>query len=84
MLDEATSALDAESEKLVTNALEKFQKGRTCICIAHVMSTIEHASKICVLTKGKLAEEGSHEDLMRKRQIYYELKTKNMLNGAAI
>ncbi len=80
LLDEATSALDNESEKLVQAALDVAQVGRTCICIAHRLSTIENASKISVFKSGKLFEEGSHEELMKKQKAYFVLQARNMLS----
>ncbi len=82
LLDEATSALDTESEILVQQALEAVQVDRTCICVAHRLSTIENASKISVLKSGKLLEEGSHEKLMQSRNHYFQLQFRNQLNHA--
>ena len=64
ILDEATSALDSESEKLVKDALDKLMEGRTTFIIAHRLSTIREADKILVINKGKIVEQGSHDDLM--------------------
>jgi ABC-type multidrug transport system fused ATPase/permease subunit len=64
ILDEATSSLDAESERLVQDALEKLMKGRTSIVIAHRLSTVRKANQILVLEGGKIAEKGTHEQLM--------------------
>lgn len=79
ILDEATSALDSESERVVQDALEKLMKGRTCIVIAHRLSTIRNADKILVLQDGKVAESGTHEELMEKNGTYLNL-VKTQLN----
>lgn len=73
ILDEATSALDAEAEQLVQKALENLMKGRTSFVIAHRLSTIIDADRIIVLSGGRIAEEGSHRDLLEKRGEYYNL-----------
>lgn len=79
ILDEATSALDSASEKLVQEALRKLIKGRTTFIIAHRLSTIQHADKIVVLEKGKIAEIGTHAGLIKNpRGLYrnfWELQT---------
>jgi subfamily B ATP-binding cassette protein MsbA len=73
ILDEATSALDNESEKLVQEALNYLMKERTSIVIAHRLSTIRHADLILVLDKGEIKEQGTHEELLSKGGIYYNL-----------
>jgi ABC-type multidrug transport system fused ATPase/permease subunit len=73
ILDEPTAALDTESEKLVIDALEKLMKGRTVITIAHRLSTIRHADKIIVLKGGVVAEQGTHDELLRLDGVYAEL-----------
>lgn len=70
LLDEATSALDNESEKLVQEALEKLQKGRTTIVIAHRLSTVRGADQILVLDKGKIVEKGTHTALLEQKGLY--------------
>jgi len=73
LLDEATSALDSESELLVQNALDNLMKKRTSIVIAHRLSTIMNADKILVIHDGELAEQGNHNELMKKKGKYTAL-----------
>ncbi len=73
ILDEATSALDNESEKIVQASLEKLAKGRTTFTIAHRLTTIKNASVILVLTHNGIEEKGTHQELMEKKGIYYNL-----------
>jgi subfamily B ATP-binding cassette protein MsbA len=75
VLDEATSALDTESEQLVQVALEKMMQNRTSLVIAHRLSTIQKADKIIVLQKGKIVEQGKHEELLENKEEYYKLVT---------
>lgn len=75
ILDEATSALDTESEMLVQEALEKLMENRTSFVIAHRLSTVRNADEIIVLAKGKIIEQGNHEDLMKKRGAYQKFCT---------
>jgi ATP-binding cassette subfamily B (MDR/TAP) protein 1 len=73
LLDEATSALDTESEKSVQAALDKAMRGRTTIAVAHRLSTIQRADVIFVLDQGRVAEQGSHSELMLKKGLYFEM-----------
>lgn len=73
ILDEATSALDTESEKLVQDALNKLLKGRTSVVIAHRLSTIHNADQIIVVDHGRIAEQGTHAELIARNGIYAKL-----------
>jgi subfamily B ATP-binding cassette protein MsbA len=73
ILDEAMSALDAESERIVQAALEELMQGRTTICIAHRLSTIQRADQIVVLDAGRIAEIGTHAELLERRGYYFRL-----------
>ncbi|MHA7944866.1 ABC transporter ATP-binding protein [Formosa sp. 3Alg 14/1] len=73
ILDEATSSLDTESEKLVQNALENMMKNRTSIVIAHRLSTIQNANLILVMNKGRIVEQGTHEELLKMNGTYTNL-----------
>ena len=75
IFDEATSALDNESEKVVQESLEKLAKNRTTFVIAHRLSTIRNARRILVLTEEGIEEQGTHEELMGKKGVYYGLYT---------
>ncbi len=79
ILDEATSALDTESEQLVQVALENMMKNRTSIVIAHRLSTIKNADVIIVMKKGKIVEQGTHQELLLKNGVY-----KNLVNMQSI
>lgn len=73
ILDEATSQLDSESEKLVQAALDRLMQGRTVFMVAHRLSTVRNAHKIIVLDKGKIAEQGSHSELLNANGLYRRL-----------
>ena len=73
ILDEATSALDTETERLIQDSIASLIKDRTTFAIAHRLSTLRNATKLIVLDKGKIAEFGTHDELMKKEGIYYSL-----------
>ncbi|XP_051574903.1 phosphatidylcholine translocator ABCB4-like isoform X2 [Myxocyprinus asiaticus] len=78
LLDEATSALDTESEKIVQDALDKAREGRTCIVVAHRLSTIRNADCIAVFQNGVVVEQGTHQQLLSQQGVYYTLVTSQM------
>ena len=80
ILDEATSALDSESERAVQTALERLMKGRTTLVIAHRLSTIEHANRVLVLEDGRLAEQGTHAELLAANGLYARLHAMQFRN----
>lgn len=73
VMDEATANIDTETEQLIQGALEKLMEGRTTIMVAHRLSTIQHADKIIVMHKGKIREEGTHQELLQQDGIYKKL-----------
>jgi ATP-binding cassette subfamily B protein len=73
ILDEATASLDTETEKLIQDALNRLSENRTTIAIAHRLSTLRNADKLLVLDKGKVAEFGTHNELLDQKGIYYKL-----------
>jgi len=80
ILDEATSSVDTRTEMLIQKAMAKLRKGRTSFIIAHRLSTIREASTILVMNKGKIVEQGNHEELMEARGFYYDLYMSQFLS----
>ena len=83
LLDEATSSLDNESEFLVQQALDRLMRGRTTIVIAHRLSTVERAHRILVLDRGRIVEEGTHQELLVLGGLYHRLYTRRFVDEDA-
>ena len=83
ILDEATSQLDAESEHLITDALERLCQGRTVLLIAHRLSTVRLAQRIVVIQEGRIVEQGSHEELLRASAVYRRFCELQMLDSGS-
>ena len=81
VLDEATANIDTETERLITQALEKLMEGRTTIMVAHRLSTIQHADKIIVMHQGEIRESGSHQELLRLGGMYKKLYDLQLVEG---
>ena len=73
ILDEATSNVDTNTERLMQKSLRRLVQGRTCLIIAHRLSTVANADRIIVLEQGKIAEIGSHQELLAKQGLYYDM-----------
>jgi ABC-type multidrug transport system fused ATPase/permease subunit len=73
LLDEATANVDTETEALIQDALHRLMEGKTSIVVAHRLSTIQDVDRIYVLHRGELREQGSHEQLLAKRGLYWRL-----------
>jgi len=84
ILDEATSSVDTQTERLIQTALRVLLKGRTAFVIAHRLSTVRDADLILVMRDGQIAEQGSHDELMTMRGLYYKLVTAHKMTGADI
>jgi ATP-binding cassette subfamily B multidrug efflux pump len=73
ILDEATSNVDTETEILIQDALARLLEGRTSMVVAHRLSTVRNADRILVVHKGQICEQGTHQELLKQRGIYYKL-----------
>jgi ABC-type multidrug transport system fused ATPase/permease subunit len=73
ILDEATSSVDSESEHIIQSALAEIARGRTCVVVAHRLSTITHADRIIVFDSGRIVESGTHAELLAKHGLYYTM-----------
>ena len=73
VLDEATASVDTETERAIQDSLDQLIKGRTTISIAHRLSTLRGADRLIVLDNGKLAESGTHAELVKQQGVYYKL-----------
>ena len=73
ILDEATSNVDTRTEMKIQKAMRRLMADKTCFVIAHRLSTIRHADLILVVKDGRIAEQGNHEELMRRRGVYYQM-----------
>jgi ATP-binding cassette subfamily B protein len=82
ILDEATSALDTVSERLIQSALQRLMVGRTTIAIAHRLSTILRADQILVMSRGRIVERGTHEELIRQEGLYAKLSAEQFGIGS--
>jgi len=83
LLDEATSSLDAAAERLVQQALETLERGRSTLAIAHRLATVQHADRIVVMEHGAIVAQGTHAELMREGGLYASLARLQFLGGAA-
>jgi ABC-type multidrug transport system fused ATPase/permease subunit len=84
VLDEATSSLDSHSERAVQQALDNLLRGRTALVIAHRLSTVARADRICVLDGGRIVETGTHEELLAARGAYHRLYASQSLATASL
>jgi len=84
ILDEATSNVDTNAERIMQKALRRLTQGRTCIIIAHRLSTVTNADRIIVLEKGRIVEEGAHKELLSKKGLYYHMYESLGSSGTAI
>lgn len=84
LLDEATSSLDSASERLVQAAFERAGRGRTMVVVAHRLATVQNADVIFVLGEGGLLEQGSHQELLKKRGVYWQMVSWSLIFGCIV
>ena len=82
ILDEATSSIDTRTEKIVQDGMDRLMKGRTTFVIAHRLSTVRNSDRIIVLEQGRIIEEGTHDELIARKERYYQLYTGNRAKSA--
>ena len=82
ILDEATSSIDTETEQLIQQAIERVMRNRTSIVVAHRLSTIQRADQIIVLHHGEIREQGTHQELLAERGLYWRLYKLQYADGA--
>ena len=83
LLDEATSSLDAAGERMVQQALEALERGRTSVVIAHRLATVQHADRIVVIDRGRVVAQGTHAELMKQGGLYANLAALQFLDSGA-
>jgi ATP-binding cassette subfamily B protein len=81
ILDEATSSVDTRTEVLIRHAMERLRQGRTSFVIAHRLSTVRDADTILVMDRGDIVEQGSHDELLARRGVYFDLYESQFLGG---
>lgn len=84
LLDEATSALDSESERLVGDAIARLRQGRTTLMVTHRLSSLGEADRIIVLEAGRIVEEGTHQELLQRRGLYFQLYEQQLRGEPAV
>ena len=84
ILDEATSSIDTETEQLIQQAIERVMRNRTSIVVAHRLSTIQRADQIIVLHHGEIREQGTHQELLAERGLYWRLFKLQYADGARV
>ena len=84
ILDEATSMIDADSEQKIAEALAEFSRGRTCLIVAHRLSTVVHADRIVVMNQGRIEDVGRHAELLERSATYRLIASTQLVSGPAM